>query len=173
MTNFGFSLGTRHRHFGQSLSSSPRRPEVANNHLALDVVSNRNKGYGPFEGRDDAVTLFTVPPVGAIGAPLPKSWAIRTEKHLELDQRTGVLDVHVLDVLAQVEALLRGAREIQRQILRVRGVPRRRSLAQRRSAATVVRQTAREMLEDSRALAGVLRELQRDAETLQESADGP
>jgi hypothetical protein len=66
---------------------------------------------------------------------VPKSNAVlRIEKHLELDQRTGVLDVHVLDVLAQVEALLRGAREIQRQILRVPGVPRPPSATQRRAA---------------------------------------
>jgi hypothetical protein len=105
---------------------------------------------------------------------LPKSeGAIRIEKHLELDQRTGVLDVHVLDVLAQVEALLRGAREIQRQILRVRGVPRRRSAAQRRSAAIVVRKTARQMVEESRALAAVLRELERETDMLKQSADGP
>jgi hypothetical protein len=96
---------------------------------------------------------------------------VKLEKHLELDERTGVLDVHVLDVLAQVEALLRGAREIQRQILRVRGVPRRRSVPQRRAAAAVVRKTAQQMLEESRALALVLRDLRREADTLKMSAD--
>ena len=103
---------------------------------------------------------------------MPKSnAAMKIEKHLELDQRTGVLDVHVLDVLAQVEALLRGAREIQRQILRVRGVPRPPSATHRRMAAAIVRKTARQMLEESRGLASVLRELQREAETLQAAAD--
>jgi hypothetical protein len=96
---------------------------------------------------------------------------MRIEKHLELDARTGELDVHVLDVLAQVEALLRGAREIQRQILRVRGVPRRRSASQRRAAAAAVRKTAQEMLEESRALSVVLRDLRREADTLKLSAD--
>jgi hypothetical protein len=98
---------------------------------------------------------------------------MKIEKHLELDQQTGVLDVKVLDVMAQVEALLRGAREIQRQILRVRGVPRHGSATERRSAATVVRKTARQMLEESRALSTVLRELQREADTLKQSADAP
>jgi hypothetical protein len=105
---------------------------------------------------------------------VPKSNAVlRIEKHLELDQRTGVLDVHVLDVLAQVEALLRDAREIQRQILRVRGVPRPPTAAQRRAAAKVVRKTAQQMLEESRGLSAVLRELQREAETLKQVADAP
>jgi hypothetical protein len=106
------------------------------------------------------------------GEPVPKSSGpVRIEKHLELDERTGVLDVHVLDVLAQVETLLRGAREIQRQILRVRGVPRRRSAAQRRAAAAAVRKTAQEMLEEAHALAVVLRDLRREADTLKSSAD--
>ena len=96
---------------------------------------------------------------------------MRMEKHLELDERTGELDVHVLDVLAQVEALLRGAREIQRQILRVRGVPRRRSTSQRRAAASAVRKTAQQMLEESRALSVILRDLRREADTLKRSAD--
>jgi hypothetical protein len=105
---------------------------------------------------------------------VPKSTnAMRVEKHLELDEQTGVLDVHVLDLLAQVEALLRGAREIQRQILRVRGVPRQKSATQRRAAATVVRKTARQMLDESRALLAVLRQLQREAESLKQSADTP
>jgi hypothetical protein len=92
------------------------------------------------------------------------------DKHLELDERTGVLDVHVLDVLSQVEALLRGAREIQQQILRVRGVPRQRSAQQRRAAAAAVRKTAQEMLEESRALSRVLEDLRQEADTLKSAA---
>ena len=34
-----------------------------------------------------------------------------------------MLDVHVLDLLVHIEALLRSTREVQRGILRVRGVP--------------------------------------------------
>src|SRR3954471_25073157 len=96
---------------------------------------------------------------------------MRVEKHLELDGRTGVLDVQVLDVLAQVEALLRHAREIQREVLEVRGVPEPRSAARRRAAASVVRKTARKMLDDSRGLLKVLRELGRAADTLKRAAD--
>ena len=40
---------------------------------------------------------------------MPKSNVVlKIEKHLELDKRTGVLDVHVLDVLAQVEGVASG-----------------------------------------------------------------
>jgi hypothetical protein len=94
---------------------------------------------------------------------------VKIEKHLELDRRTGALDVQVLDVLAQVESLLRGAREIQRQILRVRGVPRPASLERRRAAAAVLQNTADRMLNDSRALSDVLEDLQRTSDSLVEA----
>jgi len=38
------------------------------------------------------------------------------------EQLTDLLDVHVLDVVAEIEALLRGIREVQREVLRLRGV---------------------------------------------------
>jgi hypothetical protein len=34
-----------------------------------------------------------------------------------------MLDVHVLDIMGHIEALLRSAREVQRGILRARGIP--------------------------------------------------
>jgi hypothetical protein len=97
---------------------------------------------------------------------------MKLKKHLELDQRTGALDVQVLDVLAQVESLLRGAREIQRQILRVRGVPRPASMERRRAAAVAVQDTADRMLTDSRALADVLEDLQRTSDSLVQATGG-
>jgi|GEM_PF-5873041 hypothetical protein len=96
---------------------------------------------------------------------------MKVQKHLELDQRTGALDVQVLDVLAQVESMLRGARDIQRHILRVRGVPRAASLAQRRAAAIAVRKSVDKMMQDSRALSDVLDDLQRTSEMLIDAAD--
>jgi hypothetical protein len=97
---------------------------------------------------------------------------MKLRKHLELDQRTGALDVQVLDVLAQVESLLRGAREIQRQILRVRGVPRPGSSERRRAAATAVQHAAEKMRHDSRTLSEVLEDLQRESATLVEATGG-
>ena len=96
---------------------------------------------------------------------------MKVQKHLELDQRTGALNVQVLDVLAQVESMLRGARDIQRHILRVRGVPRAASLAQRRAAAIAVRKSVDKMMQDSRALSDVLDDLQRTSEMLIDAAD--
>ena len=88
-------------------------------------------------------------------------------KHLELDHRTGVLDVAVLDVLSQAEFLLSRAREIQRQILLVRGVAGPRGIAARRRAAQTVKRIAAEMRRELRQLTQILQQLQRSASQLQ------
>ena len=87
---------------------------------------------------------------------------MKLREHLELDQNTGAVDVQVLDVLAEVEALLRDAREIQRHILRVRGVPKRANATERRAAASRVRQLARKMSNESAALSEICKELERE-----------
>jgi hypothetical protein len=92
-------------------------------------------------------------------------------EHLELDKQTGIVDVHVLDVLAQIEALLRGAREIQRHLLRVRGVPKEQSVARRRAAASHVRKLARKMWDETVALSKVLRELEQKSDSLKQTTD--
>ena len=88
-------------------------------------------------------------------------------KHLEVDRRTGVLDVAVLDVLSQAEFLLSRAREIQRQILLVRGLGSPVAMVRRRRAAQAVRKIAAEMRRESRQLTPVLEQLQRSAILLQ------
>jgi hypothetical protein len=90
-------------------------------------------------------------------------------KHLQLDRYTGVLDVAVIDVLSQAEFLLNRAREIQRHILRVRGVAAG-SVARRKAAAAVVQRIAREMRSESRQLAEVLKDLERSANALKRAA---
>lgn len=90
-------------------------------------------------------------------------------KHLELDRYTGVLDVAVIDVLSQAEFLLNRAREIQRHILRVRGVAGG-SIAGRKAAAVVVQRIAREMRSESRQLAHVLKDLEYSANALTRAA---
>lgn len=87
--------------------------------------------------------------------------------HLELDHRTGVLDVAVIDVLSQAEFLLNRAREIQRQILMVRGVGGGRGMSRRRVAAKTVARIASEMRSESRQLTQILEQLQRSANHLQ------
>jgi len=90
-------------------------------------------------------------------------------KHLELDRYTGVLDVAVIDVLSQAEFLLNRAREIQRHILRVRGVAGG-SIAGRKAAAVMEQRTAREMRSESRQLAHVLKDLEYSANALTPAA---
>jgi hypothetical protein len=96
---------------------------------------------------------------------------MKLREHLEIDKQTGVLDVHVLDVLAQVESLLRHAREIQRQILNVRGVPKKQAAARRRAAASEVRKLAGQMSDETVALSKIVRELERESDTLEQATD--
>ena len=97
---------------------------------------------------------------------------MKLRKHLELDKKTGVVDVQVMDALAQVESLLRDIHEIQRHILRVRGVPQPARGAQRRAAASEVRKLARKMSADTAGLGKVLKGLERAADTLKTVAKG-
>jgi hypothetical protein len=84
----------------------------------------------------------------------------------DADRQSEWLDVHLLDVLAQIEALLRNGREVQRESLRFRGVPSTVTPAERRKAAARITQLAARMLADSRALSGVLRDLSAGAKKL-------
>jgi hypothetical protein len=95
---------------------------------------------------------------------------MNSRKHMELDQGTGMLDVQLLDVLAHIESLLGDAREIQRQLLRVRGVPEQVTQAQRTAAASLVRKTTHRMVSESRGLAKAVVTLQRSSETLEQLA---
>ena len=89
------------------------------------------------------------------------------------DEHVAVLDVYLLDVFAQIEALLRGGREMQRELLRVRGVPTSTSREQRLAAASRVQKLAMKMLTDSRALPQVVRRLRATANTLARHASRP
>jgi hypothetical protein len=100
-----------------------------------------------------------------------KRYPATLTKHLELDHRTGLLDVAVLDVESQAEFLLSRAREIQRQILLVRGVGSPVAMVRRRRAAQTVRKLAAEMRRESRQLTPVLEQLQRSASLLQRAVE--
>jgi hypothetical protein len=86
-----------------------------------------------------------------------------------VDRKAELLDVQLLDVLAQVEAILRHGREVQREALRIRGVPSPVNQSQRRAAATALRDrvdlmhgdcgTLCEVMEDLRAAANELKHL--------------
>jgi hypothetical protein len=75
----------------------------------------------------------------------------------------ALFDVQLLDVFAQIEALLRKGREAQREALRVRGEPGDvTNTTPSTSAAKIARLTA-SMREDHRELGDVLRGLRRRA----------
>jgi hypothetical protein len=82
-------------------------------------------------------------------------------------RQSELLDVQLLDVLAQVEAVLRHGREVQREALRVRGVPSPVNPQERRAAGTAVRQRVDQMDKECNVLCGVVRDLSVAAKELE------
>jgi len=80
-------------------------------------------------------------------------------EHSAAGRQSEVLDVQLLDVFAQIEALLRLAREIQREALRVRGLPGPVSASQRKAAGQLIRAHIGELSTECRTLGEVLNEL--------------
>jgi hypothetical protein len=90
-----------------------------------------------------------------------------------VSRNAELLDVQLLDVVAQIEALLRNSREIQYEALRVRGVPADGTRAQRVAAAAKIPKIIAQMERDQRALAKVLRGLRKCADQLHKSVRTP
>jgi hypothetical protein len=82
-------------------------------------------------------------------------------------RQSELLDVQLLDVLAQVEAVLRHGREVQREALRVRDVPSPVNPQERRAAGTAVRQRVDQMDKECNVLCGVVRDLSVAAKELE------
>ena len=80
----------------------------------------------------------------------------RTEMHGEVERVAALLDVHLLDTLAELESLLRGGRIVQRESLRIRGVRYATTNAQRAASAGRLQKVVAEMQRDYRSLGGVL-----------------
>jgi len=76
-----------------------------------------------------------------------------------VETQSAVVDVLLLDVLAQIESLLRSGRELQRELLRVRGVPLSTTTEQQRKAASHAQSLVIGMLTDSRGLLKVVHQL--------------
>ena len=93
--------------------------------------------------------------------------AMPNPKTLSPDARAALLDVELLDIMAQIECLLRNAREVQRQSLRVRGVPSAVTSGQRRQAADKIHAHVQAMVTDATALRDVLKRLEGLAKTLE------
>jgi len=87
----------------------------------------------------------------------------------DVNQRAALVDVQLLDLLAEVEALLRKAREVQREILRVRGEPQATTDGQRLSAAAKIAKIADAMWNDYRVVGTMVRVLRRRADQLHRS----
>ena len=69
--------------------------------------------------------------------------------------QSQMFDVQLLDVLAEVEAILRGGREVQRDALRLRGVAPTNS-AQRRAATRRIQRRVDQMRKGCRTLCAVV-----------------
>jgi hypothetical protein len=77
----------------------------------------------------------------------------------DLDIATAVIDTELLDVFAEIEALLRSGREVQHELLRTRGVPQPTSPRERRAAAERAYKMISDMTSHSHALSQLLRDL--------------
>jgi hypothetical protein len=96
-----------------------------------------------------------------IGSTVPND--IRTPAY----KQSELLDVELLDAFAQVEALLRGGREVQREALRVRGLPEPVSPSQRAAACRAICDHLNEMTDQCRSLMDVLHDLKGTASELE------
>jgi hypothetical protein len=85
----------------------------------------------------------------------------------DAERQAEFVDVQLLDVLAQVEAVLRHGREIQREALRVRGVPSRLDRSQRYASGTTIRDRAEQMQTDCVTLCKVVEDLRTGAQELE------
>jgi hypothetical protein len=93
----------------------------------------------------------------------------RGTDHGKVEQTAALLDVELLDLLAQIEALLRAGREMQREALAVRGVPVPRPPAHRAAAAAKIEKLVETMGRDHQAIARVLNTLRDCARQLHRS----
>jgi hypothetical protein len=82
-------------------------------------------------------------------------------------RESEMLDVQLLDVLAQIEALLRSAREIQRSALQLRGAMGPVSASSRQATASDICEKVKEMVAECAELTPLLRDLKGSAEQIQ------
>ena len=85
----------------------------------------------------------------------------------DVDTRIAVLDTALLDAFAQVEALLRCGREIQRNIIKLRGGNDANSPAQRGAVIERLRTKAAEMHEQGTEMVPLVRGIVRAARKIE------
>lgn len=91
--------------------------------------------------------------------------------HTPAYKQSELLDVELLDAFAQIEALLRGGREVQREALRVRGLPDPVSPSQRVAAGRLICVHLNDMTDQCQSLMDVLHDLKATASELQKSLE--
>src|SRR5215216_2452848 len=121
-----------------------------------------------------ATLLLCTSGPGVISFPNTQTgtWDAMNEQERRGDRESEVLDVELLDVLAEIEALLRQGREVQREALRVRGVPHPVTSAQRQTAGGEIQRRVRDMRKECHALDEVLQDLETAANTLAQVLNG-
>jgi|SRR4051794_31442756 hypothetical protein len=101
-----------------------------------------------------------------------KSQGSRQHTTTDPTRAAALFDVQLLDLLAEIEALLRKGREAQREALRVRGEPDPSTKSQRSASAAKIARLAASMGDDHRTLGKIVRELRTRADDLQRSVAG-
>jgi hypothetical protein len=81
------------------------------------------------------------------------------------EAQSQMFDVRLLDLLGEVEAILRGGRDLQRDALRLRGVAPTNS-AQRRAATRRMQKRVGQMQKECQSLCGVVHALANAADDL-------
>ena len=90
---------------------------------------------------------------GHSGATLAANAGQVPKNKSDLERTADLVDVHVVDMLAQVQALLRSVGAIQRDILRLRGVPAPVTRTEREPARTDVQKVLGAWSRNARRLA--------------------
>jgi uncharacterized protein YlxW (UPF0749 family) len=86
------------------------------------------------------------------------------ERRTYIEQQAKVIEVHGIDLLAQVEALLRVVTEYQRQAVRLQGTPGERTTdAARRDVAVAIQKRVAELKANAKALSETLDDVERIA----------
>jgi hypothetical protein len=96
----------------------------------------------------------------------------RTER-VNDDKQLQILDVHIVDALAQLEALLRHSHSIQRALLKLRDEAPPPTPTPTAAALDALRSHADEMAEDCETLLGIIADLSRDIEALAKADPEP